>query len=281
MREPGFYDLTEREYHALPGPSASRCKAVARSPLYAKACMDGLITPTKALLDGRAAHFAMCFPDKFEMTYFAFPKKIDHRKNVDLELKQEYVSQYGQDFCLQPDDFEMCIRVRDRVWSKKCIREVLEKVSAFEQSVLWRHEPTGALCKIRLDAIAESIGVLVDFKTTADASKFEFQRQIKKHKYHWQAAKYRHGVNTLDKKCKLFAFIAVEKKEPYDAALYVVGEKTMAKGWEEVEPWIKVYHDCETKNEWPGYPDVPQDIDLSAYDLDDDEDDEIEQQGDY
>ena len=278
MLSQGFHQISEREYHALPGPSASRCKAVARSPMYCKAQLDGLLSVSKALIDGRAAHYAMCFPNEFELKYFPFPKRINLTKNEDKAIKEEYVSRYGADFCLQPEDFQMCLRVRDRVWSKSSIREVLEKVSEFESSGLWKHDDSGAVCKMRLDALATPIAIALDFKTTTDASRSAFSWSLAKYKYHWQAAFYMNGLAQLGAKVDSFVFIAIEKAEPFDAALYVLDKDSLARGWEEVEPWIKVYHGCETTGQWPGYPDFAQDISLPNLKF---KAEEIDQEEDY
>jgi hypothetical protein len=59
-----------------------------------------------------------------------------------------------------------------------------------ETTHMWTDATTGLQCKCRPDWISEDGGILVDLKTTEDASPREFQRSIAKWRYHVQAGWY-------------------------------------------------------------------------------------------
>ena len=75
---------------------------------------------------------------------------------------------------------------------------------------------TGLQCKCRPDWISADGGILVDLKTTEDASPREFQRSIAKWRYHVQAGWYMAGIEAAyGTRPSGFIFIAVEKKPPF------------------------------------------------------------------
>jgi hypothetical protein len=99
----------------------------------------------------------------------------------------------------------------------------------FEVSVVWIDEPTGLLCKARLDLMKAGLNLeLADIKTSiASVSHDSFAWTVKKWHYAGQAAFYIDGAKaalktTANPDCGLasFTFLAGEKIEPYTPALW-------------------------------------------------------------
>ena len=98
-------------------------------------------------------------------------------------------------------------------------------------------ENNGLYCKGKADIVNYDKGVMVDLKTTSNASPREFERSVYKYGYHRQAAYYLDGFG-LEK----FTIVAIEKKFPFNMGVYTLSDETIQKGREEIEDLMKEYH---------------------------------------
>lgn len=127
-----------------------------------------------------------------------------------------------------------------------------------ERSVYWREGRI--LCRCRPDWWRDD-GVLVDLKTTADASPEAFARSVAKYRYHVQAAYYLDGCRKAIKQAgingvkppKAFVFIAVEKTPPYNVGVYRLNSEAEELGREEYKRDLVSYARCHQSKAWPGY----------------------------
>ena len=122
-----------------------------------------------------------------------------------------------------------------------------------EVSVCWDSNPSGLKCKARIDALHVSKRVLVDLKTTEDAS--DFERSIAKYRYHRQAAFYMDGAAAVGLEPLEFVFIAVEKTAPFGVRSAVMSGAAIEVGREEYQEILQGIARCEQTNTWPGYED--------------------------
>jgi PDDEXK-like domain of unknown function (DUF3799) len=128
-----------------------------------------------------------------------------------------------------------------------------------EQSLFWTDPDTGVDCKGRVDWITtnnneyDTIPILVDLKSTLDASPEGFQRSISKYRYYVQAAMYIDGLTALGYEPETFIFAAWEKRSPYASALYYATPEMLALGRQEYKRLLKVYAECLSKDKWLGY----------------------------
>jgi exodeoxyribonuclease VIII len=100
----------------------------------------------------------------------------------------------------------------------------------------------------------------VDVKTTEDASASAFAKSIANYRYHVQDAHYREGFER-----DRFVWIAVEIKPPYAVAVYMDDSDMLALGQSHRDTDLRTYAECKAKNEWPGYPEVIQSIQLPRW----------------
>ena len=97
--------------------------------------------------------------------------------------------------------------------------------------------------------------VLVDIKTTLDSSPFGFHRDIRKYHYYLQAIMQIRGVieSGLMPNVKSYYWLAVEKRRPYNAQLYMFDHED----WE----YCNILFDyilgkismAQATNKWTGY----------------------------
>lgn len=141
-------------------------------------------------------------------------------------------------------------------------------VAAAEASVYWVDPITGELCRCRPD-FWRGDGVIVDLKTTIDASPEGFAKSLAKWRYHVQAAWYLDGMRVAyDRgefpaewdKPRAFTFIAVEKTAPYAVATYTVDAESLELGRDEYRRNLDKLAECRRTGVWPGYGDTLQKI---------------------
>lgn len=134
-----------------------------------------------------------------------------------------------------------------------------------EKSVYWNDATTGVLCRCRPDWWRDD-NVIVDLKTTEDASPEGFAKSMANYRYDVQAAYYLDGVQqATGKRPKAFVFIAVEKKPPYGVGVYVLDSDSLELGRAQHQHDLRIYAECVRTGEWPGYGDKIQTISLPAW----------------
>lgn len=131
--------------------------------------------------------------------------------------------------------------------------------AVYEQSVFWQDD-TGEILKCRPDAIGPNTPLILDFKTTADASYSAVVSSVIKFGYHVSAAMYIHGVNQSEELLAMvghgriegFALICVEKEPPYLTACYEIGPELLSLGHDLFLRGVENYTSAKHSG-FPGY----------------------------
>jgi exodeoxyribonuclease VIII len=154
--------------------------------------------------------------------------------------------------------------MRDAIRANAAARELLECPGKGEMSFFWRDAETGIWCKGRVDRFCEWMGfsVILDLKTTTDASPGDFKWQVARQHYHVKAAWYLDGLNAVQKAQRRFIWLAVEKDPPYLCALYEPPDEpgafsrpdiSLQRGRSLYRSLLERYASCEKSGVWPGY----------------------------
>ncbi|WP_431860084.1 PD-(D/E)XK nuclease-like domain-containing protein [Azospirillum sp.] len=247
--EPGIYpNIPEDEYHASNGVSVSKLKIFAKAPAKAR---YGEKKEAKALSFGSLIHCAVLQSHLLETLYH--PCDLERLNPRDGAYKEEAAKAMGRELVKRPE-FENALRIRDAVHKHPVAAELLKPQLLVEQSFYWIDEETGLLCRGRADGIRPEMRILVDLKSTEDASEVEFGWSCRNYKYHWQDAFYRDGVEAA---CgwtpEAFIFLAVEKEAPFLVGAYELSPADLEEGRQEVRAQLTRYADCQRNNDWPGY----------------------------
>ena len=268
---PGLYPNTpDTVYHSWAGASQSRLKVLKdRSPAHLRYEMDHPKEPTPAQIVGSAIHDAILLPDVFKDRYAAAGQCEAITGKGTRCTNTGSVSHGGRWFCgvkghdpgglpdqavvLPASDYAACIGIRDRVWQHPDAQVLLD-CQRKELSAIWDDEGSGVRCKGRLDGLSDDGQIVVDIKSTTDASKGAFSSAIYNYGYYVQAAHYLRGANTLEIPAKMFGIIAVEKEPPYELAVYEVHGEAIDAGVVELRPLLELYRQCLETDTWPGYP---------------------------
>lgn len=134
-----------------------------------------------------------------------------------------------------------------------------------EQSVYWNDPVTGELCRCRPDWWRDD-NIVVDLKTTENASKEGFAKSIANFRYDVQAAFYLDGIEkATGKRPRGFVFVAIEKKPPFAVGVYVLDAETLDVARAVYQKDLESYAACQKTGEWPGYGDKIQTINMPGW----------------
>lgn len=252
-------DWPAEKYHAdRTAVSKSWLDHIHRSPAHLKAYLDGLVPATPRMEFGSLVHSWVLEPDSIESRYLKIPK-LDRRYKDQKAQYAELEARAKESGLTMVDEetWAKAMLIRDAVYGHKAAAAILCKGDP-EQSVLWTNPETGELCKARADWLRENF--TTDVKTTNDASPSGFAKSIANYRYHVQSAHYREGFESPQ-----FVWIAVEIEPPYAVAVYADDEDMLAIGKAHRDTDLRTYAECKAKDEWPGYPDLIQTIQLPRW----------------
>jgi exodeoxyribonuclease VIII len=220
----GLVDETNDAYHSGPGISKSHLDVIASSsPLhYWHKYLNPereREEPTRAMIIGSAIHSAILEPDLFPSEYVASPG-FDRRSTKGRENAEAFAAEHKGKVVLEPEDFSMCLTIRDRVHNHPVAGGLLVGGRS-EQSFYAIDSETGELIKCRTDYLHDSGHLIVDIKSTEDASPDGFGRSCVKFRYPVQTAWYQHVLRSAYGECpQHWAFVAVEKEPPFAVGVY-------------------------------------------------------------
>ena len=255
--KPGIYSgIPNADYHQGPGISKSGLDAVARSPLhYWAKYLDPNREPsesTPAQRLGTAIHTAVLEPGEFAKRYHVAPV-VDRRTKdgkATWDAAMATAAAAGAEL-ITNDDAQACMKIAAQVRQHPTARQVFASGEA-EMSCYWTDTETGVLCKCRPDWL--SLPLVVDLKSTEDASPDAFMRSAWNWRYWVQAAWYVDGIqHATGQRVDAFVFGAFEKSAPYACAFYYADDAMLEMGRQEYRKALRVYADCLAADRWPGY----------------------------
>jgi exodeoxyribonuclease VIII len=257
------HQMTSAEYHAHAAISNSRLTLLAKNPAYFKFILENPSEPTRAMRDGSLIHEALLLPDDFFRNHVVMPE-VDRRTKAGKELYEKFLIENEGKAILSPEEFETINSIKRSVYTHPTAKKLLESGHA-ELSFFWEDEASGIECKCRPDFLRAG-HIVVDVKTTEDASFTAFQKSILNYRYHVQAAFYLDGLSVVTgDKYDTFVFVVVEKRPPYQVAVYCIDEASVEKGREVYRNNLTTLAECRRRGLWPGYPEQIQTINLPAW----------------
>lgn len=248
--------MRESDYRQAEGISRSQLWRLNESPEKFKYFEDHPEEPTPALIFGQLVHKATLEPETL-MDEFAVAPNVDRRTKAGKEEYAAWLETVGDKTIVSADDWLKAADMISAQWRSPFVARLLD--GEHEQAYFWTDELTGELCKVRVDCLTqiESNGkvqpVIVDYKTTTDASSDAFMRQAVNLGYDFQAAMYCDGVADVIGEKPLFVFIAQEKTAPYAINIMQADPVFIQRGADRFRELIGIYHDCKESGNWYGY----------------------------
>lgn len=243
------------QYNEIKALNYSGAKQILRSPLHFQAFLNEERKDTPALRMGRLVHLASLQFDVFKSEVHVGPD-VDKRSKEWKEFKAGIAD--GVDIITADENVEITAIAKS---VHGCLADLKLSEQEYEQSL--DTEYNGVQIKGRPDLVAkDSEGnlVVVDVKTTTDASIEHFAKDIAAYKYHLQAAFYLRLTGA-----KKFYLIAVEKEPPYASATYALSDDSIQEGNRIMDKAVNIYKMCSTFGNWPGYSDEVRSITIPKW----------------
>lgn len=238
---------------------------IRRTPAHYKYWVDSGDETTSPALDfGRGFHCALLEPDRFAAEYAVAPDFGDCRK-TDNKKAREAWNEENAGAELLSFDADVAIRAMVESVRRHPLAGRMVVDGQAELTLVWKDAGTGLLCKSRSDYYVEKLGMVADVKSTENASKESFARDIVKYGYHLQDALYRDGYGALRVPVKYFMFVAVEKSPPYAVAIHTLEADGIGRGYTHVRRAIDTMAECVAKDSWPAYAVEIQTIELPPW----------------
>jgi hypothetical protein len=244
------------EYHRIQALSASGLKELRKSPAHFWSWLHNPPKSSDALTFGTAFHCALLEPAKFAETYCTAPR-FDGRTKEGKAAKAEWEATHQGYTPLDSGDMHTI-----RGMQKSLLQHTIAGPMLFggrsEVSVFGSDEETGVAMKARIDRLTDDL--IIDIKTTDDASVRGFGRSVFTFGYDIQAAHYMEMTGR-----NRFVFMAVEKVEPFAVALYELDSQVIEAAKIERRERIKLYASCLEMDFWPAYRAEIQTISLPTW----------------
>ena len=206
-----------------------------------------LIKQTKAMADGTAVHAFFLERDKFNSDFVVKPADMRLNTKVGKEWAQEHQSKIIIDSELGNNLFEM-----EKSFMDSPAKLIYDIKGQTELSYFW--DDFGTIKgKCRPDWISDDGSIVVDVKTTTDASPYGFQKSIANWGYHLQLGWYLRGLRKLGLPVKEFIFIAIEKTPPFCVGVYSADQNMIDFAMKELDQLIPEIQTAMVSNEFPDY----------------------------
>lgn len=241
---------------------------LARTPAHYRAWVDQVEgEETPALAFGRALHCAVLEPELFARSYVAAATEHPYRRPTPLQRNAKKPSQETLDAIAYWDDWNARMAGKTEISAEDAerIRAMCRAINAdpyagklfqggvAEATAVWNDPRNGLLCKARMDYYLPAMGIVVDLKTTDDASDAGFARSIANYRYHVQHAHYASAFAATGNELRAFLFVAIEKEPPYCVAVHCIDAEAEARGIELRDRAMDTLAECLRSDTWPAY----------------------------
>ena len=109
--------------------------------------------------------------------------------------------------------------------------------------------------RARLDWLSHDHNLILDYKTSLNASPQAFQRQIAAMGYDIQAAFYMRALSAvIGVDDAAFVFLAQEIDPPYACSLHSLSQAFLDLAADKVQRGIELWAECMESGVWPAYP---------------------------
>lgn len=245
--------MTNREYRIHEGISSTDLKRIMKSPMHYKHFLDNPEdSDTPSLLFGRAYHKMVLEPYDFD-NEFAIAPMCDRRTKEGKEAYARFLLESEGKEIISSEMREQVDDMRKVLMSTKHVPKLIN--GQHEQSFFWTDTDTGIKCKCRPDSFGR-IGrthILVDLKTTSDASTDGFMKQANRLFYDLQMAFYLDGLKACTGNDYEVIFIAQEKSDGYCPNVLQADKYFIEAGRDLYKQALLTYKDCLESGNWYGY----------------------------
>jgi exodeoxyribonuclease VIII len=202
---------------------------------------------------GHAVHCLALEPDEFEDRFVSFPK-VDRRTKEGKEFAARFESENKGKIILDPQEFQdamACVQALNNHPEFAAIMAQPRRVEVPFEFDLFGHP-----FKAKPDAIIDSMRLILDIKTTDDASPHSWQWSAVDYGYHRQQIIYQQALFSETGEGYRFVFAVVEKPKPSTrgipptVALYELDEDAVLMGCDDTQRLVQDYKTRRKTKNW-------------------------------
>lgn len=250
------YDLPFADYLAIDAVHHSTLKEIDLSPKHYAHAKRTARKDTPALVIGRVVHAMILDPQPPDVVVY-------EGKTRRGKAWEEFQAAHPGKLILRRKELEDCTAMRAAILAHPPAAALFAEGRG-EVSLQWQQQ--GMHCKCRLDWLCPD-GAFVDLKSTWKIRPRSFAQSAAAFSYHTQFAFYDDGVSAVTGTDDRPApwLVAVEKKPPYDVAVYRITQETLDIGRRKVDEWLRKLAEARNTGQWPGVVPHVQDFELPDY----------------
>ena len=258
-------EMTNAEYHAHKAISKSKLDAARKSGRHLYDMLYGPPRDSTAAFDmGTVLHASALPGENPDEIAVRMPEGM---KKTTKEGKA-FVAEHKGKIILNPSDAyvvdQMMLSLREHPFTAGLVNGELKGKS--EQSFFCTDKETGLELKARPDFILDDCSLILDLKTTVDASPKGFQRSVANYRYFVQASHYLDVVEgATGIRPQAFLFVAVEKTRPFSTAVYMADQAMIDLGKQQAREDLNNIAQWIADDKFPGYSERVEEISLPKW----------------
>jgi hypothetical protein len=241
----------DEQYWNHPGVNHSTLKAFSKGAARVKHQMENGTAETEAMRLGTLAHLCVLEPHLVPK-HVAVAPEVSKRTKIGKEKWKEFEQDNADKMVFTKDQYDTAVRMSESVHNHPVVKELFQGSWVAETECYWKDDLWGIDCKCKVDAIVEKT-VMVDLKTTIDATPAAFGRQIFNYFYHTQAAWYSSGAARCGYPITDFFFVAVEKTAPFEVCVFKMSRESLDLGRKTVLEWLGQFYNRKKNDYWISY----------------------------
>lgn len=244
-------------YHSQPSISASGLKQLKESPAHFKESRENPQPQTDAMYFGELYHTYILEPDSFSNNYQVVnpANRPDLAHGMTAKVNKAWMESFKNPVSLTT--LRQLQQMKDVLFRHPYAKSLLTngevEASYYGNLDIGAKDPINI--RFRPDNVKHNKRLIIDLKTTQNASKDEFPRSAAKFGYHIQAAFYSDMMElaTGETLGYDFFFVAQEKTPPYAFNIFQASPQFLSVGRYEYEILLMLYAYCMENDRWPGY----------------------------
>ena len=258
-------EMSNADYHAHKAISKSKLDAARKSGKHLHDMLYGPPRESTAAFDLGTVLHASALPGED-------PDEIAVRMPEGMKKSTKegkaFVAEHQGKIILNPSDAhvvdQMMLSLREHPFSAGLVNGDLKGKA--EQSFFCTDKETGLELKARPDWILDDLSLILDLKTTIDASPKGFQRSVANYRYFVQASHYLDVVEmSTGTRPQGFLFVAVEKQRPFSTAVYLADQAMIDLGKQQAREDLNNIAQWIADNKFPGYSERVEEISLPKW----------------
>lgn len=263
------YHLSNAEYHAHPAVSSSQLKHILRTPAHFKASLETSKEPTDAMKLGSLVHTLLLEPHLVDDEYTVMPK-FDRRTKQGKADYEAWLEHNSHKTAVTAEQMDTATAMTDSLRTSTVAQLLKVNETACEASIFYTDPATGIDCRVRPDFMikpcdAFPTGLIVDLKTTDNASPSAFKRTITNFGYHLSAAMYLDGYEVEFGVRPAYIWLVVERDAPYAVASYTPSDEMLERGKADLDTALARLKACRDADSYPAYGSEIMAIDLPKW----------------